>query len=259
MCVVCFTPPNIKVRKKLLKECFNNNPDGIGFAYCAPDGSETIIKKGYFSFRKFWFDYREVQELNTPTLIHFRIATSGQIDEENCHPWMIDRNHALVHNGVLEHKIGWKSDDTSDTGLFTKHFLKPIFESNPNLWLQPSFKWLLEESIGLTNKIVILRNDGEFRIFNEKAGEWFEGTWFSNKSFKEKRVRSGVKYTPAKSNYTLPTPNSAPKVPMYSPMLGLPAPKKEDLTKFSPKTRLAFLHPDPEPTGLETLDHSLLF
>jgi hypothetical protein len=231
MCIAVAKPRDIKVRKKVLKECFRNNPDGVGFAYPSKKEKKVEIHKGYFSFRQFWADYRKIQETGCPMIIHFRIATSGKVDGENCHPWRINKKHALIHNGILAHKIDLEHEDVSDTGLFTEHFFKPIFAHGPALWLNPAFKWLIEESIGNTNKIAILSADGEIRIFNEKQGEWDAGIWFSNKSYKEKRVKRTTTWTPARTEYGLHA-KLPPKVSLNKelPLLSLPAPKPPLIT-----------------------------
>ncbi len=45
----------------------------------------------------------------------------------------------------------------------------------------------MENSIGSSNKMVILDATGFATIFNEDQGEWEHGAWFSNKTYKEDR------------------------------------------------------------------------
>jgi predicted glutamine amidotransferase len=188
MCIAVFKPQDVKIKKAVLKHCFEQNPDGCGFAIPCLTGKTMKIRKGFFTFRSFWEQYREHESRGTPMLIHFRIATSGKIDQDNCHPWRISDKHALIHNGVLEHKLGLCHDDVSDTGLFVANILKPIFEQSTELWLNPAFKWTVEESIG-NNKLVLLDNAGNHVIYNESKGEWHEGAWFSNATYKEERKK----------------------------------------------------------------------
>ena len=44
--------------------------------------------------------------------------------------------------------------------------------------------WLVEKAIGY-NKIALLRSDGAMTILNEKSGDWVDGLWFSNDSYKK--------------------------------------------------------------------------
>jgi hypothetical protein len=186
MCIAIYKPAGVKIRKTILSHCFDQNPHGAGFA--VPDENGITIRKGFFTFREFWREYRE-KSAGMAMLIHFRVATSGVIDGDNCHPWRIDKDHAMIHNGVLEHKLGLCHDDVSDTGLFAHNILSPALEIAPNIWKTEAFKWVIEQSIGSGNKVVILDNNGDSAIFNSEKGEWFEGSWFSNTTFKDERKK----------------------------------------------------------------------
>lgn len=187
MCIAIYKPAKVVLTKNLLKTCFNNNPHGAGFAFPNKDNRKVIIEKGFFKFREFWMRYRVVAKLKRPMLIHFRVATSGKIDKDNCHPWRIDLKHALVHNGVLQHRLGLESNECSDTGQFVEYILKPTFEKNQKVWRLDQYKWMIEHSIGGGNKLAILDHKGRIVIFNEEKGEWHNDAWFSNQTYKNSR------------------------------------------------------------------------
>jgi len=187
MCICIFKPADVVLAKKVLKKSFNNNPDGAGFAYPSKDGKSIIVDRGYFGFREFWCAYRDLQQ-GRPMLIHFRIATSGSVDESNCHPWLIDKRHALIHNGNLESKLNCKLENVSDTGVFVETKLKPLFAKfkKKRFWASAPFKWTMEEAIG-DSKMVILDASGFEMIYNVERGEWEHGAWFSNDTYKKDR------------------------------------------------------------------------
>lgn len=200
MCIAICKPSGVKIAKRILKACFKSNPDGAGFAYASPEQGKVILTKGFFSFRSFWEHYREIDPENRSVLIHFRVSTSGKIDSVNCHPWRIDEKHAMIHNGMLTSRFPTlKSEEYSDTGLFTHTILKPLFLQSQNAWKTEAFEWMLEEAIGGGNKIAIMDHTGEFKIFNKHLGENEHGAWFSNKTYKEERVRN--KTTSKSSNF----------------------------------------------------------
>lgn len=203
MCIAVCKPKGVKIAKRVLKSCFRNNQDGAGFAYACPEDGKVKIVKGLFTFRSFWENYREIDPENHATLIHFRIGTSGKINSHNCHPWRIDEKHAMVHNGVLSSSLKLTCENTSDTGLFVERVLKPVFKDSQDIWKTDAFEWLVEESIGCSNKIAIMDCNGEFKIFNEIMGEKEHGCWFSNKTYKEDRKK--------KSTTIVPTTNSTSK------------------------------------------------
>src|SRR6266404_1990857 len=126
MCIAIYRNKDSVLTKKLLKSCHRNNPDSWGFSTPDDKNQSMIVQRGLSGFREFWKEFREVQK-DKPMLIHFRIATSGEIDKHNCHPFLIDNKHALIHNGNIERKLDILPDKISDTNLFIEKILRPIF------------------------------------------------------------------------------------------------------------------------------------
>jgi len=186
MCIAIFKPKEHTLTRDTLKICFEGNSHGAGFAY--PDGGKMVVDKGYFKFKEFWEAYSEVQKKALPMLIHFRYRTHGLQNAENCHPWQIDAEHAMIHNGVIKQFSGGnKKGKLSDTGKFNEHVLKPMFLANSRQWLENWSKCLIEDFIGTGNKVVILSANGDYQIYREEFGTWSGGCWFSNDGFKPKK------------------------------------------------------------------------
>ena len=186
MCIAIFCPKNIRPTKAVLRQCFENNPDGAGYAFAS--GGKVLIRKGFYTWRSFWDDFREHCPISGSALIHFRIATSGQIDGQNCHPFRITDSHALIHNGNLSGKLGLDCDTLSDTGLFVANIMRPTLLKSPKLLHNKAFQYFITETIGYANKVLVLDGKDNVTIFNEKAGEWNKGSWFSNKSYTTEKV-----------------------------------------------------------------------
>jgi hypothetical protein len=199
MCTAITIGPNKTLQQEHALNCFNRNDDGCGFAYI--ENGKVLIKKGYFDFNNFWEDFDAIQQINKlPKLVHFRIATSGLIDLENCHPWEIDSEHALIHNGIIP--AFYAAGGVSDTGLFVEKLIKPIFKHNSEQYKDPCIKLLLEDYIGKNNKIAFLDKDGNIDILNEKEGIWEDGIWFSNLAYLTPAKKEVKKETPKKCVYT---------------------------------------------------------
>src|SRR6266446_7671605 len=122
MCLAIYKPKGVQIARKHLKSGFDNNVDGAGFAICRNNTIE--IYKGYFKFDEFYDRYNELQRY--PALIHFRIATHGIVNAQNCHPFEIcDGQFALSHNGVMP--VGLEPPiDESDTAYFAREIMEPI-------------------------------------------------------------------------------------------------------------------------------------
>ena len=159
---------------------FKNNPDGAGFSY-AEDGM-LYVEKGFFSFEEFYERFERVNQLNVPAILHFRKATSNVKTAENCHPWVIDKNHAFIHNGIIS-KFNFIGSTVSDTGLFVKDFLTPFFKDAPKAWKRKYGRLAIESVMGVGNKGIVLSNTGDFTIYRENLGVWAYGSWFSNYSY----------------------------------------------------------------------------
>jgi predicted glutamine amidotransferase len=184
MCIAILARPETILQKDVLARCFARNPHGAGFAV-AKEG-ELYIDKGFFDFEQFWNCFDTLQEGATK-LVHFRYASAGNINQLNCHPWRIDKDHCMVHNGTLMDFIANpEKTPLSDTGLFNKYVLKPIFKKYRNLWKTQVGNYLLTQCMQYKrNKMVILSSKGDYIILNEEEGVWHEGAWWSNDGFLE--------------------------------------------------------------------------
>lgn len=177
MCVVVYLPKNKNITNSDLRKCFRANPDSLGYMYAA-NGKLHIERFLTFSpflksFRRDLSRYGKVADF----AIHFRIATSGKVDIDNCHPFRIDSRHGFVHNGIIS---GYGNGGCSDTNEFRTKVLQPIAKAFPAFIESPEMLELLKGYIGSYNKIVVMRDDGESWIVNSQQGNWEAGVWFSN-------------------------------------------------------------------------------
>ena len=184
MCIAIMKPKDKTISKDVLQTCCNNNKDGMGFAYVDDD---SIIIKKYMNFDSFYKDYKSVENKSN-MLIHFRIATHGKVELNNCHPFKLNNHMALVHNGIIS-GYGDKEKIT-DTQDFIN---KVIGKISYKMWKNPSYRELVGDAIGYS-KFAILDNKGNVYIINEEKGVWDNGIWYSNSSYKPKDTTPLVKY-----------------------------------------------------------------
>jgi hypothetical protein len=203
MCIAILKPANRTLTEEALRNCYNSNRDGAGFAYYDPEIQEVCIRKGYFDFNKFWEDFKNYQKFKC--LVHFRVATHKAVNGLNCHPWRVNDNLVFIHNGTISGMN--QNSDLSDTGNFCDQILKGLMDVYPDFYLTDQFKWLVENSISSFNKLIFLDAKGNHLIVQEKAGYWDQECWFSNKSYHSsvsgfKVVEEQVLPTPVKSTST---------------------------------------------------------
>jgi predicted glutamine amidotransferase len=189
MCMILYCPVGIIADKNSLYDAYSRNSHGCGFMY-AINGNIKIKKTLVFeNFYKRYINTANILSKKTPFIIHFRTATSGKRDLENCHPFMINDNIAFAHNGVISNLSNTKDNDLhSDSYLFNEKILKGL---GNHIFTNEETRVLINDYIGEWNKLVFLKSDGEVLIFNEDKGEWKNKIWFSNKTY-----ISNMTYTP---------------------------------------------------------------
>lgn len=184
MCLLTFMPPNVDMDYERAKTAAKANPDGFGFAIHA---GVAIIKDHDMNFDKLWLRWCDVRKTyRGAALFHFRIATHGNTDLGNCHPFDVDNNprSVLAHNGMLPLTMPI-NDHRSDTKLFAEIVLphiggvKALDDKN---FFDDVGRW------ASGNKMVILTVeedvDRDWYIINENLGHWDAGVWWSNGSYK---------------------------------------------------------------------------
>ncbi len=201
MCVIIAKPETVKLERAIYQEAFRVNKDGAGFAYIS--NRKIHIRKGYFNFKNFYSALKEHED--KMLVVHCRIQTCGFVNEDNCHPFLIEipdtpYSYIVAHNGTLK----WPSTkEKSDTRHFVEELLTPLFTKNPEILDEPWCRWMLQEAVG-GNKLVIVRYNKDTNLYtthiiNEALGVKDKGCWFSNSSWRpwsyyqqQNRVHGGM-------------------------------------------------------------------
>lgn len=186
MCIAILKTKKGTITDEELRNCFNSNPDGAGIAYTL--NNELKIIKGMFNVKDFIETVRMAEKIcDNNMLIHCRIGTSGTKDGFNTHPFEVNKNVALIHNGILDIDVP-KDSKKNDTQIFIDKYLKGF--STGALLHNETLHKLIKDMIGNNNKFVLMDNRGYYKIINEKAGHWKNNVWFSNDSYKTKTYYS---------------------------------------------------------------------
>ena len=167
MCIAVWKPQGIELTEETLQNCWNRNPDGAGFMY-AEDGKLNIVK-GLMTYNEFEAAYAPHSDKNC--VLHFRIATHGGVNPENTHPFIVNDDLAMVHNGIISN-VPTPDKTKSDTWHFTEMYLKKYWF----LWKDAEFKSLIESYIG-HSKLILMDSTGEVKIYKESLGNWNSDCW----------------------------------------------------------------------------------
>ena len=180
MCVILHKPANKDIPLETLRSCWKSNPHGAGVMF-AHNNFLRIIK-GLMTFENFLRAYNENNLVEKEILVHFRLASSGDITPELTHPfWTFldgEREHdlAFMHNGHLS------SYDTggvaqSDTTVFRDEILSKLpYNFLNNDAIVELLDYYLNGSI-----IVFMNNLSEVNILgNTDCSITLDGIWYSN-------------------------------------------------------------------------------
>lgn len=187
MCLLIYFPKGTQPDVEALRNGADNNPHGHGWGIWTPD---RILTGRYMSADDAIKSFVKERKLNPegPALFHSRIATAGVLTEYNVHPFPVagDKRTFVAHNGILPHKAQpLPKDKRSDTHLFAAEYLAQ--GRFGNLYSRRGRKHLAQW-LGRGNKLVVLSLDPRLPrgvIFNESAGSWHRGIWYSNDSWQD--------------------------------------------------------------------------
>ena len=176
MCLAIYKPRNELIDWDALEQGFRSNSDGSGFAVVHKDN--VIIHKGFFDFAEFKSALEPFAKCQAA--IHFRKATHGKKDGDNCHPFPVSDGLAMIHNGVLD--IQCDEKHMSDTWHYCEYVIKPMASRDKDFFMHDDMVFLGSQAIS-GSKFVFLRSDGMHSIWNEDDGHWNGDTWYSNYSY----------------------------------------------------------------------------
>ncbi len=175
-----YIPKGETVSNETLYQCYRANPHGMGLMFSFNGELRTYKSMNFKTFKREFNTLRKIYPLSNFCL-HFRIATSGDIDLPNQHPFYIGPSLAMMHNGILH---GYGYADINDTRDFITSELSPLYvRYSPSFFFRDAVIRDLGKHIGRYNKFLLMRETGEVAIINEDSGYWIGGIWFSNLDF----------------------------------------------------------------------------
>lgn len=183
MCLLIFKPAGKTITEAAFKKGFQSNSHGGGFAWST--GKQVWYKKPFWTADAMWEDIQ--QYFKYPMIIHFRITTHGGNSKDNTHPHDAGGGWIMGHNGIIPQMECLPQE--SDTRAYIRTTLRPLLRRHTELPLDPRFKQIVASQIG-GSKLVFLRANGDNVIVNEGMGDWDDGVWYSNRSYKEWRSRT---------------------------------------------------------------------
>lgn len=203
MCIVSAFPKgtekNNEYTRNFIKNGFNCNKDGSGYMYKRNGETTITVNKGFFNITELLDAItKEDLQIEDELVVHHRISTAGKVSKENCHPFVVSKNHSetaaltiktekpcLTHNGHFSNlsKLQDLDRDFSDTYAFTRYIftnkeIQRMFFEKDDL-----FKLLTDNIIGFS-KIAVLSSDRDMILygnFTEDKGYYHSNTGYCDR------------------------------------------------------------------------------
>lgn len=172
MCVIISVIKNENDEKVLeglrgqLAEFGNSNPDGTGLLTIKEDGSVEIRRELEIPTNELLQAIKD----NPFTSIHFRNATTGEVNNDNIHFWKIG-NWAFCHNGSAYTKEEMKDLGLCDSFVFFRQLIKTkCLKNNGKIDIEKTKK--LIDAISFWGRFLIINT--------EKKKAYFFGDYHAN-------------------------------------------------------------------------------
>lgn len=180
MCIIIVANKNKKIPNEHIKLASELNCDGFGisasvnnklFVYKSISiNSDDIIKL-----------YNSIRQVATGDIVlHFRLATHGDVSDKLCHPFYVNKDLVMFHNGVIRDSISGYNEhnkNESDTKAFVNNALKNFkkgFQNNKTIMN------MINETLGEYNKLCFLDNTGKTTYTSSSKWVEYNGILYSN-------------------------------------------------------------------------------
>lgn len=180
MCIIIVANKNKKIPNEHIKLASELNCDGFGmsasvnnklFVYKSISMNSDDIIKLYNSIR---------QVATGDIVLHFRLATHGDVSDKLCHPFYVKKDLVMFHNGVIRDSVSGYSEhnkNESDTTAFVNNVLKNFkkgFQNNKTIMN------MIGTSVGEYNKLCFLDSTGNTTYTSSSKWVEYNGILYSN-------------------------------------------------------------------------------
>lgn len=210
MCLIIEREPHFEIPYEKFESAVINNPDGYGLSFPDDKGLSVFRTHKEPDPEKL---YRVINEelIDKKLMLHLRYTTVGKTVLRNAHPFPVLERKTdgidlrMAHNGTLGKYRPKTGSVESDTRVFVKEFVRPLFKrmsramEPEELLTDPFLKRLLEDQLTSASVLTFLDGQGNSLICNETGnGGKKEDKWYYSNTYS-----FNPKYrTPTKSNTT---------------------------------------------------------
>lgn len=181
MCLIVHAPKGAKVPEALIQSAMRSNSNGWGIIYHSE--GKTRVKKN-LEMKKLIPTLKSIGS-KAERLIHLRLATHGDVNITNCHPFRISNDLYMMHNGIL-HDFADMDKTRSDSKYFADEIVAPLAEHDPNILSAYHFRTIMSEFSSGMNKLAFMDGQGNVML---------SGTWETD-SYHQIKLSNTYAYDP---------------------------------------------------------------
>ena len=138
MCIIIVANKNKKIPNEHIKLANELNCDGFGISASVND-KLFVYKSISINSDDIINLYNSIRQVATGDIVlHFRLATHGDISDKLCHPFYVNKDLVMFHNGIIRDSVsGYNghNKNESDTKAFVNNVLRNFkkgFQNNEN-------------------------------------------------------------------------------------------------------------------------------
>jgi len=198
MCVIVHKPNNVSLPIESLEKCFITNNDLCG--YMVNIGYGILIQRGLKNIddliKQWESDTKHLK--NNETVFHFRIATHGDINVSNSHPFPVTNDIRLLESSTVISNIGLAHNGILNTIPFDYYLDEEIFYKYSD-----TFLWISEVLSSVSNiqsmlsvlRILSIESHSKFSLMTgnkvHRIGTFYEidDCYYSNTLWQYKPVK----------------------------------------------------------------------
>ena len=185
MCLIIRKRAGISIPNALIEAAVRFNNDGWGAMGFASSGRMLFGR---------WKTTEAVDiqrfadmHIDDDLVLHLRYRTRGAADARNLQPFEIVPGLFLMHNGEVD--MPRRLADRSDTWHLVTDLLRPLLDRHQGLALDRGFLRIFEQSLGPSNRVVLLSRQGRrIEILNSAQGTQYKGLWLSSTRWIDKNI-----------------------------------------------------------------------
>ncbi len=180
MCIIIVANKNKKIPNEHIKLASELNCDGFGIA-ASINNKLFVYKSISMNSNDIIKLYNSIRQVATGDIVlHFRLATHGDISDKLCHPFYVNKDLVMFHNGVIRDSVsGYNrhNKNESDTTAFVNNVLKNFkkgFQNNKTIMN------MISESVEEYNRLCFLDSTGKTTYTSSDKWVKYKGILYSN-------------------------------------------------------------------------------